>query len=62
MLETRAHMFVISFPFFHQAAFVLYTSILMVQSILLDAYEDPDGGDVLPASAVVVEVDTSTSS
>lgn len=43
-------------------AFVLYTSILMVHDILFDAYEDPDGADVLPASAVVVEVDTSISS
>lgn len=33
----------------------------MVHGILLDAYEDP-GADVLPVSAVVVEVDTSISS
>lgn len=34
----------------------------MVHGILLDAYEDPDGADVLPAPAVVVVVDTSISS
>lgn len=55
-------MFVISFLFFHQAAFVLYTSILMVHGILFDAYEDPDGAGVLPVSAAVVDVDTSISS
>lgn len=55
-------MFVISFLFFHQAAFLLYTSILMVHGIFLNAYEDPDGADVLPVSVVVVEVETSISS
>lgn len=57
-----ACMFIIFFILSSVGFYFIYTRFLWYKDFFLAAHEDPEGADVLPTSAVVVEGDASRSS